>query len=410
MNRLLLVFLSCLVPLFENKETIKFSLPAMGDNSNIDYTYPEFWFPSFDPILMGQYNFQNLVSRNTQALLAKFGDTVNVMLTPDLDTADDWTPGNAITATDVEQEKVSLTLDKSKRKTITLNATEQTMSQYELMTTYGVPLAKTILKAVNTDIYKELMRTQYLVDAMSGGVDEDKIVDARTLMSKNEASNDFRKLVASPDDVGAMLKLDTFQHVNTSGETDAQKEALIKRKFGFDIYENNIIADYTPADLTGAVNYGAGYSDGDQTIVVNGFDDDANPIREGDLFTIAGETTPDYTYHTVSSTTTTTSDTTGITLADSIGLSGVSNSDVITMTPSRSICCFTPDAVAFAARAYKELPMGAGVKHAIYNFFGLPIRISIWHDGKLGINVQYDILYGVELVRQERAARIITVG
>ncbi len=373
-------------------------------NTNTDALFPEFWFASFDPILMGEYGLQNLVSRDTQGLLANAGDTVNVPITPDLSEADDWTPGDTITATNITQQTAQVVLDKSKKKTIALTGKELSLSSYDLINNYGRAAVKSLLRAVNLDLYLELLKTQYYVDATSA-LNEDKIVDAKKTLDSNEVGMDRRILLVGPDDTATMLKLDAFQHSNIAGDSSAIRDGLLQRKFGFDIRQNNIISKYTPKDVTGAVNLVAGYAAGVSTIAVDGFNDDTNPIRPGDMFTIAGESgTP---YHFVTSTTTTSSDTTGITFTPAL-TGSIANDDVITVTPTRSLVGFTPDAVAFAARAYAQLPEGTGVKHAIYNFNGLPVRISIFHDGKLGLNVQWDILYGKKLILEKRSVAIKT--
>jgi len=373
-------------------------------NSNISALYPEFWFAAFDKLDIGDYNLQNQISRSTESAVAKHGDTVNVPLMPSLTAADDWTPGDAITAENVTQSTAQVILNKSKKKTISLTATELSLSPYDLIANYGQAMAKQIAVTVNTDMYLELMKTPNFVDAISA-LDEDDIVDARTALQLNEVSSMNRKLIAGPDDMGQLLKLDAFTHANVSGNVEALEAGKLRNKFGFEISENTAISKYTPVDVAGAVDNGAGYVLGDTTMVVKDFNDDANPIREGDIFIVAGETgTP---YHTVTATTTTTSDTTGITFTPAL-VSSVADSAVITVTPTRSILALVPDCAAFAARSYAELPAGVGVNSSVINWQGLPVRISVWHNQTLGVNVQFDILYGVKMINTDRIVRILS--
>lgn len=379
---------------------------TINANTTPEVLYPEFWAASFDPLKVGKYNFQNLVSRDAENKLAQSGDTVNVPLTADLGDADSWTPGAAISSTAVAQEVAQVVLDKSKKKTISLNDAQLSLTPYDLIEKYGVPLAKTILKAVNLDIYLEMMKTSNFVNALSA-LDEDKFVDAKVILSQNEVSGDLFA-VAGPDDTGHMLKLDAFQHVDVSGDPLAMRDGLIKRKFGFDIYENNIISTYTPVDLTGAVNNkGTAYAAGATTIAVDGFNDDANPVRVGDIFTLAAESgTPQ---HTVTAVTASSGDTISISFLPALAGSSPADDDaVVTFVASRSIMCFSADALALAARAYK--PKEIGAKSSVFMFNGLPIRITVWLDSTtLNTNVQYDILYGVKLIDKNKVCRILTV-
>lgn len=369
-------------------------------NTNMDLLYPEFWAASFDNLDMGEYQFQNLVSRNVESQLANFGTKVNVPLQPDF-TASDWTPGSSISADDIAQTEVEVSLNKSKAQTINLNGTELSKSAYDLIETYGVPMAKSIMVAVNQEIYKELLSSTNFLDA-TAGIDEDDIVDAGTTLSDADVGLMNRVLVGSPTVIGALKKKDAFQLVDNTGTDDVMRNGRIFRRMGFDFFENNAIAKYTPADLVGAINNASGYSEGDAAIVVDGFDDDSNPIRVGDVFVIAGTTTK----YTVTGTTTTSSDTTGISFYPGLDEDKDDN-DAVTFTGTQSAIAMVPNGLAFAARAYATLPANTGVSQSVVMVQGLPVRISVWHDAKLGVNVQYDILFGNSLVKSSRVVRLI---
>ncbi len=371
-------------------------------NTNQDVLVPEFWANAFDQINKGQWPIQRLVDRNEyENKLGNFGDTVNVPISPTF-VAADWTPGNAITTQDVAQTTAQVVLNKSKSVPFALSAKDLSLSPYNLIQSYGVPAAEALLAQLNTDGYLELLKAYYLVDA-TAGLTESKIIDARTRMVNNKAAMN-RSMIMNPDDWGTLLKLAGFQHVNTSGSEDGMVEGQLSRKFGFNMYETQAISKYTPFDLTGAVNNGAGYSAGAKTMTVNGFNDDAGLIRAGDVFTVAGDTVQ----HVVQSTTLTGGDTTSITFEPGLG-ANVVDTAVVTFIGSKSIVGFTPNAMALAARPYGVLPQQAGVMSTIINYDGIPIRISIFHDGKLGLIVQYDILYGYKLIDPSRVVRVLTV-
>ncbi len=379
-------------------------------NTNTDYLYPEFWANAFDAMDKGQYQLQNLVSKDYSSQLATKGDTVNVPLTPDM-TAADWTPGDSISASAITQTQAQLILNKSKKVTINLTAAELSKSNYNLIESYGVPMAQAILEAVNTEIYKEALKSTYFINPGTPGttaIDEDDIIDAGKSLDENKVGRINRTLVVSPADAAVLLKLDAFQYANYSGDAGkAMATGSLGSKFGFNIFVNNAIADYTPADLTGAVNYADGYTAGDTTIVVNGFNDDANPLRAGDIF----KSSTGSTYYSVTATTTTNSDTTGITFGyNGSGIATgetLTNSELLTFVASRSALGFVPSGIAMAARPYAFLPSGSGALSSVANIDGIPVRISVWHDGNLGLNVQADILFGVKLINQKRVVRII---
>lgn len=371
-------------------------------NTNMEYLYPEFWAAGFDALDVGEYNLQQFVSRDTEGLLASAGDTVNVPITPDFGIAADWTPGDAITASAITQTQVQVLLDKSKKMTKGFTDKELSLSKYDLISNYATPMAKSILQAVNKDLYLELMKTGYIVDA-TGGISESLVEDASIKLSENEVGLTGRRLVGSPGVIGALRKLATFRDYDTSGSTGIVKDGLITRQLGFDIYQNNIISKYTPADLTGAVNLAAGYAAGTTTIVVKGFNDDANPIRVGDTFKFGAGATG---WYTVTATTLTNGDTTGISFLPALDVAVVDEA-VITFTATQSALAFVPGAAALAARAYAASPK-PGVNSSIVNVLGLPVRISTWTDtSTLNLNVQYDILYGCKMINSKRVVRVI---
>jgi hypothetical protein len=368
----------------------------------MDLLYPEFWAASFDELDMGEYGFQNLVSRDVEPLVANFGTKVNVPIQPDMD-AETWTPGDAISASDIAQTEVEVSLNKSYKKTINLNGTEMSKSAYDLVQTYGVPMAKSIMKSVNDQIYLELLSSTEFLDATSG-IDEDDVIDAGATLTANDVSMADRAFIGSPDVIAALQKQDAFQYVNYSGQSDVMTNGRLMRRMGFDFYVNNSISKYTPADVAGAVNNGAGYSAGDSTLAVDAFDDDTNPLRVGDMIKFADHSADQF--YTITATDTTGDDTTEITISPAL-VESVADNEVINVTASQSALAMVPSGLAFAARAYSQLPANTGVSQSVLSFNGLPIRISVWHDAKLGVNVQYDILFGASLVKSERVVRII---
>lgn len=373
-------------------------------NVNMDYLYPEFWAAGFDALDVGEYNLQNFVSRDTEAQLASFGDTVNVPITPDFGDATDWTPGATITPSNTTQTQAQVQLNQSKSQVRGFTDKELSLSKYSLIESYAAPMAKSILRSVNKSLYLELLKTPYFVDA-TANIAASHVADAETKLYENEVGAQNRRLVGSPGMIGALRKLSEFNDASKSNNDAIIRDGAITRQYGFDIYQNNIISKYTPADLTGAVNNsGTAYAAGATTIAVDGFNDDSNPIRVGDTFKIADETgTP---WHTVTATTTSSSDTVSITFTPAI-IDGAADNAVVTFTATQSLLAFTPGAVAFAARAYQAANK-PGVNSSVINVGGLPIRISTWtNSSTLDLNVQYDILYGMTMVQPKRCVRIL---
>ena len=373
-------------------------------NTNMDYLYPEFWASAFDGLDVGEYNLQNLVSRKYENKIADKGEKVIVPLQVDFGDADDFTPGNDLTPENITQQKAEVTLDISKRKTINLTAKELSLSPYELINTYGVGMVKSLLSTINKEIYKEALKGKYYIDATSD-IDTDDITAAGTMLSNNEISSMGRVLVASPDVMGALMKEDAFKLVNQTGISDVMRDGKITRRFGFDFYQNNAISKYTPSNLTGQTD---GTADaGDTVIDVKSFTDGTTPIRPGDLVEFFDGTESIGVYSVID---TTQHEDTGVTVKITIdrGLTeNLADEDDVVIIPVQSALCMVPSAIAFAARTYGVLPDKVGVKSGVGNYNGLPVRFSVFHDSKLGLTVQADVLCGVKLVNDKRIVKIV---
>lgn len=371
-------------------------------NQNMDYLYPEFWASSFEEIHPGKYTLHNEVSRKFDAVIAQKGDTVNVPIMPS-STASDYDGGEVTSVSGTTQSTEQVILNNSKKANFELTGKDYSMSPYDLISTYGVSKAEAILKAVNDSIYLEMLKgTNFGTPvSLSSTFNEDSVIDVRDGLDSASVDELNRIFVCSPSVINKLLKQDAFQHVNTSGSNEAMQKGIITEKFGFKMVPCTSVAKYTPADVAGAVNKTAGYAAGDTTMVVDGFNDDANPIRVGDIFHIASGTN----YYTVTGVKTTSSDTTEITFSPGLKESTVADDAIINIDASQSAIGMHKSAIALASRGYATIPEGLGVRSSIVDYKGLPIRISVWASG-LVIKVQYDILYGVKLVHNNRLYRL----
>ena len=362
-------------------------------NTGTDALEPEFWLNGFDELDMGVFDLHKSVSRDAEKQLSENGSTVNVPIRE----AQDWNPGDPIAAKSVNQESVPVILNKSKSVPITLTGRELSMSPYDLIQKYAVPMSQSLMQTVNLDLYREMMKTSYWDHLLGGGTfDENAIIDSKTALDKRKVSRADRTFVMGADDSGKLLKSAPMQ------------DGKIDRRFGFDLAQNTVIDLYEPGDLTGAIKHpgATSYPEGATEIEVDGFLDSSQPIQPGDIFQIAGEAGG--IYHSVVTTERPAAGSTvRLRFNTPIAAGGVVHAAAITITPTRSSLAFHPAAVGFAARAWAQLPDGAGVKSVIEMVNDLPIRISVWHDGKLGVNVQYDILYGCKLINERRVQRTV---
>jgi len=347
-----------------------------------------------------------MVSNRNELTTGKFHERVTVPLTADLGDAEEYDPNTPLTPTAIAQEAAQVSLNRSYGKAITLNREELSKSAVDLVKTYMPALMKSLLKRMSLDVYLAGLESQYVVDARTT-FDHTKIAAAYGVLDLNEVSEDQRILVAGPEAYKDMLTFDAFARADFAGNPEALRTAQLPQRYGFFISKDHAIRKYTPADVTGAINNGAGYTGADFTIAVDAFDDDANPVRVGDLFTVAAESGGPI--HSVVSTTKTTNDTTGITFRTIDGNTNGSKADnaVLTVAPTSSLLAIHPSAIAFASRPYANLPPGIGANQQIMTLpNGVNATLSIWQEG-LVAKVQLDALWGVTMVHRHRCVRIV---
>lgn len=370
-------------------------------NTNIDLTYPEFWAQSFEELMTGQYELQNYVSRKFESAIGQMGDTVNVPIVPSA-SASTYDVDGEISFSSITQVTKQVVLDQSKNASFILNSKEYSLSAYNLMENYGIPHAQAILEAANDYIYGLMLTGTNFSTApvATSSINEDTVIDLKDALDTLKVSRIGRYIALDPASMNRLLKADAFQYANYSGDGGrAMATGELVKKFNFSFIEADSIAKYTPADVAGVT--GGIIAAAATTMTVSGFNDDANPIRVGDIFHVGSSTD----YYTVTATTKTTGDTTGITFSP--GLTGeIASGAAINIDASKSIVAYHPSAIAFAARPYAAIPDGMGARSVTTNYKGLPVRVSTWQKD-LKLAVQFDVLYGGVLVHNNRIYRKI---
>lgn len=375
----------------------------MPNNTNMEALRPEFWFGSADGLDRGSYGLPQTISSEYSSAIANKGDTVHVPVTPDFGEADKWDPNSDATVQSIAAETVPVQLKYIRSKRIELTSAELSMSSLDLVQTYGVPMAESLLRSAAGIVYRKLISTPNWIDA-SGTMTKAMITSARTALTKLKVPSTNRVLMAAPDDYGTMLDLSEFSDVQKSADPQAISKGILMSKLGFDIGESHAIDNYTPSDITGAVNNAAGYTAGTKVIEVDAFADSANPVRQGDIVTFAGHATKYRVVGTSNDTAfaedTAVAATTQITLDKGL-TTGVADDVVITVTPGRSMLAYVPSAAAFAARAFAPQP--GGFQSQTGMIAGLPVRITIGQNpSNLKTFVQYDTIMGCSVVNSNR--------
>ena len=219
-----------------------------------------------------------------------------------------------------------------------------------------------------------------------------------------EQKSPMRDLVGVIDPLAEAnaLTLDAFQRVNEAGDRGPKIEGELGRKFGIDWFMDQQV----PSHTTGAAGTilvndpGAAIVVGQETLPIDGVTTD--PIV-GDIFTLAGDTTQ----YVVKTAATGAAQTIGI--APPLAAAPADNAAVSFVAAHKVNMLFHPSAWAFAMR-----PLGEGMETLGGNILasvfddqtGISMRLEIKRQNKQTV-WEFDVLFGVEIVRPELITRII---
>jgi hypothetical protein len=222
---------------------------------------------------------------------------------------------------------------------------------------------------------------------------------AQKALTDNLAPTSGRVAILDTLSYSNAVQLPAFMNQLNSGDRNVVTEGELGRKFGFNWFYDT----QTPTHTAGT---GAGYLTtalqvvGNTTITVG---TGTGTLLAGDIFTVAGDT-QQYVVQSFSAGT--------ITFAPAARVAWASGAAVTRMASHGVSLAFHPDAIAFATRPLGEVKMqidqigGRKVMDVTDPVTKLSLRLVISNQYNQ-INWEYQILYGVRVVRPEFGVRIL---
>ncbi len=252
------------------------------------------------------------------------------------------------------------------------------------------------------NLYKNIFGASGVAGTAPFAADLSEYLAARKLLSNQLAPMEPRYMVLDPTAEANALALRQFSDASFRGDDSGIINGQIGRKYGaLWVMDQNIPAHAAmDADLLGLVNDTSGIAVGIKSVAVDGLTAAPN---EGDIFTIAGD--PQQFVCDDDCTTTLLNFTPGLTVA----IPTADGNEVVTFlgahTPN---LLFHRDAFALAMRPFSGVdPLNLGsFQSAIDPVSGLALRLEVTREHKR-TRFSYDVLYGVQTVRPEFAARVL---
>ncbi len=269
----------------------KFFAPVYANDN--DPLVPELWAQESLAILEANTVACNLVHRDFENEIARFGDVVNTRK-PSSFVGKRKVDGDNVTVQDATVTNVPVTLNQHMHVSFTIYDGEESKSFKDLVDYYLKPSMIGIANSMDQVVLSQMYRfmTTRAVGNLGTDLTKAVVIDAREALTTAKCPMMGRNLIITPNMEGALLNIQDFVNAEKVGDDGtALREGSLGRKFGFNTFtcQNAPSIATGNTTVTGAVNNVGGYAAGTTAITVDGL---SAAITAGSWATIAGDMTP----------------------------------------------------------------------------------------------------------------------
>jgi hypothetical protein len=346
-----------------------------------------------------------LVNGDFSSDAAQKGDTIDVILPSEL-TASDVTPG--VTPSDPADsglDKVQIELDNWKKANFYL--TDREMMAVESRENFLPLQASAAIRALANEVNKSIHAKYTGIYGLVGSAgttpftsDATVATAARKLLLEQKAPKDNRAGILNFDAEAKALDLAAFADVDRAGSSSVRIEGEIGRKYGIDWYsDDHVMTHVTGAEGTPLVK-GTGQTGG--SLIADGF---TSKPSAGDIFTLVG----DVQQYVVTTATDLNGTESTLTISPEITAAPADNAALTFVEDHVINLVFNRDAFAFAnrplAQSTQDMGLGSQILSMTDPVTGISLRLEVSRQYKQVV-WEFDILWGVALVRPELAVRL----
>lgn len=268
-------------------------LYILAYDNDVDVFAPEFWANESLQVLQQNLVLANLVHRDFEPIIQKYGDTINITK-PGTFKAKRKSDDEQVQIQDVSATSASLVLDQHWHTSFIIKDGEESKSYVDLINLYITPGIRSIAEAIDKVVASQYTHFLGNVVGRLGGLTastaKDYILDARANMNTHSVPLADRRMILSGTSETEVLKLDNFLDAAYLGDNgEALREASLGRKLGFNFLNSPNIADISATNTTGSTTTTAAANAGDTVINFTAIPSGAGV---GTWFTVAGDDTP----------------------------------------------------------------------------------------------------------------------
>lgn len=353
------------------------------------------------PILVDNLVMPMLVYRDYSDTFTDMGDTIQVKKPPIYE-GKDFTVGSTVTLQDINEGSVDVVLDKIATVDIKLNAIEHAtnMSEAKLIEDFINPAAVALAEKINKAgvlMYKE-------IPSIAGGTVGTApsalsvFSTVRKQLNKQKAPLSERYAIWDVEADAKFTEIGNLVKVNEAGTNRALREGEIGRVFGLDNYYTQAIEPHENGASGSALIDGAKTA-GATTIHI---DAATTPFTDGDMFTIAGDTTK-YTVAKAYAVTGTNDQ--DLDIVPALAANAADNAAITLIANATNNLAFHRNAIAFVTRPLAPAP---GVESYSTSNGMFSLRVTKGYDmSKKEALMSMDVLYGYKVVYPELATRYL---
>ncbi len=245
------------------------------DNDNSAFI-PQLWANEGLAILEETMVMGNLVYRDFDDVIAKYGDVVNTRK-PRTFTTKRKTDSDSVVIQDATSDNIAVPLDQHLHTSFIIKDGEESQSFKNLVDEYLRPGVISIAAGVDKILSGQAVRFAYVAGGLgqlTSSTAANFLLAARQQLNVNKVPTDFnRHCVLSPYSETVMLQNTNFVDAHFVGDQGtALREASLGRKFGLNILmaQNQPHVPVGATNVTGLINNVAGYDVGASSFVVDG--------------------------------------------------------------------------------------------------------------------------------------------
>ena len=359
------------------------------------------------PRLIENLVFPNLIHKDySETFELGKGDTIQVKK-PVILEAKDFDESVGVTAQDVKEDSVPVTLDKLATVDVAFGAIQKAVNVDDLNRLYLEPAAVALAQKINSDglfLYKDIPYITGTAGQTPAALSD--LTDARLALNLQKVPEAPRNALWDPTAESKFLQLPTFVEAHKSGTTAALRNGSLGRIMGFENYMSQAVKKHTKGTLATAGTTGKKIMlKGAATAAVSvklDTDDTAltGTLVKGDIITFTPATG---TAQTVVVTELATAADNEITVKVYPALT-MADDAVVTITGNHTAnLAFHPNAFAFVTR---PLAAPAGVESYVTSYNGVTLRVVRGYDMKFKKEMlSMDVLYGYKTMYPELAVR-----